>query len=205
MPATEHFNSTTELFIAVISVHYANHFVLGTQLIGLNTSAKCLWSTIIMIIQGSNITFWWKGLGFPSCSLITEWVLLRITSDFGILLKETLGGHRKGQPFNVYFKTKQGKLITWREFVQNMQFSFIPNNALCEVWRSESLTCSSVSDQEEERMINYNLRIQYCHSANGNHSWRIKNRKLKYNYTFSPALNETCLKLMNSEVLHSST
>jgi len=38
LPATEHFKSTTELFIAVISVHYANHLVPGTYLTGLTTA-----------------------------------------------------------------------------------------------------------------------------------------------------------------------
>lgn len=32
------------------------------------------------------------------------------------------------------------------------------------------LTCSSVSDQKEKGMVNYNLGIQHCHSANGDHS-----------------------------------
>lgn len=36
--ATGCFKSTTELFIAVISVYYANHLVPGTYLIGLTTA-----------------------------------------------------------------------------------------------------------------------------------------------------------------------
>lgn len=56
LPTTEHFKRTTELFIAVISVHYANHLVLGTYLTGL-TTAKLLQNTMIMDIQGSNTVF----------------------------------------------------------------------------------------------------------------------------------------------------
>lgn len=51
LSATEHFKSTTELFIAIISVHYANHLVRGTYLTGLST-AKLLQNTIIMDNSG---------------------------------------------------------------------------------------------------------------------------------------------------------
>lgn len=56
LPATEHFKSTIELFIAVISVHYANNLVPGTSLTGL-TTAKLLGNAMIMDIQGSNTVF----------------------------------------------------------------------------------------------------------------------------------------------------
>lgn len=56
LPAIEHFKSTTELFIAVITVHYANNLVPGTYLTGL-TTAKLLQNTMIMDIQGSNTVF----------------------------------------------------------------------------------------------------------------------------------------------------
>lgn len=56
LPAREHFKSTTELFIAVIPVHYANRLVPGTYLTGL-TTAKLLWNTMIMDIQGRNTVF----------------------------------------------------------------------------------------------------------------------------------------------------
>lgn len=37
------------------------------------------------------------------------------------------------------------------------------------------LTCSSVPDQKEKGMVDYDLWIQHCHSANGNHSWKKEN------------------------------
>lgn len=55
-PATEHLESTRELFPAVMSLHYANHLVLGTHFTGV-TAAKLSGSAMIMDTQGSNTLF----------------------------------------------------------------------------------------------------------------------------------------------------
>lgn len=62
-PATEPLESTPELFPAVMSLHYANHLVLGTYFSGL-TAAKLSGSAVIMDAQGSNTLFSQQKWGF---------------------------------------------------------------------------------------------------------------------------------------------
>lgn len=98
--ATEHFKSTTELFIAIISVHYANHLVRGTYLTGLST-AKLLQNTIIMDIQGSNTVFSEEHSEFFFPGVFNH-IIVHIFQDyvrFWCLTRSNIKGTRKRSVF----------------------------------------------------------------------------------------------------------
>lgn len=81
-PATEHLESTRELFTAVMALPYANHVVLGTYFTGL-TAAKLSGNAMIMDTQGSNTVLTTKMVNFSFL-----WTFFRVTSDFGVLFGE---------------------------------------------------------------------------------------------------------------------
>lgn len=133
-PATEHLKSATELlelFPAVMSLHYANHLVLGPYFTGL-TAAKLSGSAVIMDTQGSNALFsqqkWWIFLFCECFSGLYQMLVFYLEKDSGPWKRWVF-------QYWVFWNKLRKCIIQAQSIGQNMQFSFDCLRMCCEKLR----------------------------------------------------------------------